>query len=108
MLLGPSPAFGYSRRLRTPLNQQRYLVQSLTSVDKNNFNNLQCNGMYHKAIFSKLDTVCDDCYDLYKEPEIHSLCRLVEAFLKITRSEGGPTPRVQFLVVYFLLSMAPP
>ena len=40
-----------------------------------NFSNLACSGMYDRASFSALNAVCDDCYDLYKEPEIHALCR---------------------------------
>jgi hypothetical protein len=74
-LQSPSAAVAYSRDLRSSHQQERYLVQSLTSVDRKNFDSLQCNGLYHKPIFSKLDMVCNDCYDLYKDPEIHSLCR---------------------------------
>ena len=36
---------------------------------------LGCRGTYNKAIFYKLDALCDDCYDMYKIPEIHHLCR---------------------------------
>ena len=71
-------AQGYSRRLRSPpgrFQNRRYLVQTLQSDDRANFDNLQCTGMYQKATFTQLDAVCDECYDLYKEPEIHSLCR---------------------------------
>ena len=74
-LLTTRLADAYSRRLRSSHGQEKYLIQSLSSIDKKNFHGLDCDGMYHKAIFSQLDTVCDDCYSLYKEPEIHSLCR---------------------------------
>ena len=74
--LVPSEAGAYSRRLRSPIyREQRYFIQSLDSNDQKNFNNLQCGGLYQKPIFSKLDSICNDCYKLYKEPEIYSLCR---------------------------------
>ncbi|XP_059099556.1 CHH-like protein isoform X2 [Tigriopus californicus] len=68
-------ADAYSRRLRSPWHQERYLIQSLTSIDRKNFQSLECKGRYHQGIFSKLDLICDDCYQLYKEPEVHSMCR---------------------------------
>ena len=27
------------------------------------------------SVFTRLDGICDDCYDLYKRPEVYSLCR---------------------------------
>lgn len=73
----PPAAHGYARRLRTPLLQEPYLVETLTPVDKRNFESLRCRGVYRTAIFTQLDAVCDDCYQLYKEPEIHAICRSV-------------------------------
>merc|ERR1719330_170056 len=26
-------------------------------------------------VFKFLDSVCDDCYDLYRDPDVYSLCR---------------------------------
>jgi len=42
---------------------------------KRSFFDIQCKGVYDKEIFSKLDRVCEDCYNLYREPGLHSLCR---------------------------------
>jgi hypothetical protein len=35
----------------------------------------ECQGRYDTAIFTTLNRVCEDCYNLYKEPEVHGLCR---------------------------------
>ena len=36
---------------------------------------LSCNGAYNRQVFSRLETVCDDCYNLYKESQVHGMCR---------------------------------
>ena len=41
----------------------------------------ECRGRYDPAIYTTLDNICEDCYNLYKEPDIHSMCRYVEAML---------------------------
>ena len=55
------------------------------SKRKFTYTGLGCRGMFHKMIFSKLDKVCDECYDIFKIPEIHHLCRYL--FL-ITRTDA--------------------
>ena len=37
--------------------------------------NVGCRGVFNKAIFAKLDQLCNDCYDLFRLTEIHNLCR---------------------------------
>ena len=37
----------------------------------------ECRGRYDPAIYTTLDNICEDCYNLYKEPDIHSMCRYV-------------------------------
>ena len=37
----------------------------------------ECRGRYDPAIYTTLDNICEDCYNLYKEPDIHSMCRSV-------------------------------
>ncbi|CAG7730402.1 unnamed protein product [Allacma fusca] len=44
-------------------------------LSKRSFVSIQCRGTYDNEIFSKLSRVCDDCYNLYQEQEVHSLCR---------------------------------
>ncbi|XP_065569189.1 ion transport peptide-like isoform X2 [Artemia franciscana] len=44
-------------------------------LSKRSFFDLQCKGYYDKQIFAKLDRVCYDCYNIFRDPEIHQLCR---------------------------------
>merc|ERR1712227_328350 len=48
---------------------------SLDATDGGNFANLGCKGTYDKTNFSVLNSVCDRCYDLFRDHDIHSLCR---------------------------------
>lgn len=43
--------------------------------DKRNYVDLQCRGMYDQGIFAQLDRICEDCYNLYKDAEVHGFCR---------------------------------
>lgn len=45
-------------------------------LSKRSFFDIQCKGVYDKTIFARLDRVCEDCYNLFREPQLHSLCRL--------------------------------
>lgn len=36
---------------------------------------LRCGGIYDQSMFAKLEQVCDDCFNLYKEPQVHGMCR---------------------------------
>ncbi|CAG9563741.1 unnamed protein product [Danaus chrysippus] len=44
-------------------------------VARRSFFNLQCKGVYDAAIFARLDRICDDCYNLFREPTLFTLCR---------------------------------
>ncbi|CAH1163333.1 unnamed protein product [Phaedon cochleariae] len=44
-------------------------------LTKRSFFDLQCKGVYDKSIFARLDRICEDCYNLFREPSVHSLCR---------------------------------
>lgn len=44
-------------------------------IFKRSFAGLGCLGVYDKAKFARLDRVCEECYTLYREPDIHSACR---------------------------------
>ncbi|XP_041984553.1 CHH-like protein isoform X2 [Aricia agestis] len=44
-------------------------------ITRRSFFNLQCKGVFDAAIFARLDRVCDDCYNLFREPELYTLCR---------------------------------
>jgi hypothetical protein len=38
----------------------------------------ECSGLDRNG-FNKLNKICDDCFALFKEPEIYTLCRWVGA-----------------------------
>lgn len=44
-------------------------------IHKRSFAGLGCLGVYDKAKFARLDRVCEECYQLYREPDIHTACR---------------------------------
>ena len=44
-------------------------------LGKRSFMQLQCKGIYDKSIFARLDRICEDCYNLFREPQLHTLCR---------------------------------
>lgn len=45
-------------------------------LGKRSYLDLGCKGVYDKSIFARLDRVCEDCYNLFREPQLHTLCRL--------------------------------
>nr|XP_022902307.1 crustacean hyperglycemic hormone isoform X2 [Onthophagus taurus] len=51
------------------------LVLTYPSGKRQNFFHLECKGQYNKSVFARLDRICEDCYNLFREPEIHTLCR---------------------------------
>ncbi|XP_063227468.1 ion transport peptide-like [Bacillus rossius redtenbacheri] len=44
-------------------------------LSKRSFFDIQCKGVYDKSIFARLDRICEDCYNLFREPSLHLLCR---------------------------------
>ncbi len=60
---------------------QRWLLsqkqaQENNVVVKRDFDDLQCRGMYDRRLLTRLERICEDCYDLYRDPEVHGYCRL--------------------------------
>ena len=51
-------------------------------LSKRSFFDINCRGVYDKSIYARLDRVCQDCYNLYREPELHTLCRYGLAILR--------------------------
>jgi len=35
----------------------------------------ECRGKYDTSIYTTLDNICEDCYNLYKEADVHQFCR---------------------------------
>ncbi|KAJ0173937.1 hypothetical protein K1T71_010083 [Dendrolimus kikuchii] len=44
-------------------------------IQRRSFFTLECKGIYDAAIFARLDRICDDCYNLFREPQLYTLCR---------------------------------
>lgn len=44
---------------------------------RSTFFDLNCLGTYNASIFYRLDRICEDCYSLFREPEIHHNCKWV-------------------------------
>ncbi|GFT62758.1 ion transport peptide-like [Nephila pilipes] len=42
---------------------------------KRSFSDLGCMGVYDKAKFARLDRVCEECYQLFRESDVHTSCR---------------------------------
>ncbi|KFM72109.1 Ion transport peptide-like protein, partial [Stegodyphus mimosarum] len=38
---------------------------------KRSFSELGCMGVYDKAKFARLDRVCEECYQLFRESDVH-------------------------------------
>lgn len=70
-------------------------LSSLSAIDhplsKRSFFDIQCKGVYDKTIFARLDRVCEDCYNLFREPQLHSLCRFAPQY--VYRSPTHRFPR---------------
>lgn len=49
--------------------------EAKSQIIKRSFVGLGCLGVYDKAKFARLDKICEDCYQLYREPDIHAACR---------------------------------
>lgn len=48
------------------------------AISFNMFSHLFCIlGVFNKSIFFRLDRICEDCYSLFREVELHSLCKWV-------------------------------
>ena len=41
----------------------------------NSFQDSSCKGEVSVEGFSKLNKICNDCYDLYKSPDIYKFCK---------------------------------
>ncbi|RWS13128.1 Ion transport peptide-like protein [Dinothrombium tinctorium] len=53
------------------------LVESsnVRDLHKRSFASLGCLGVYNKATFARLSRVCEDCYQMYRDDDLHGLCR---------------------------------
>lgn len=45
------------------------------SVQKKSFSSIGCLGSFDRSKFARLDRICEECYQLYRDTEIHNSCR---------------------------------
>lgn len=45
-------------------------------------------GVFNKSIFFRLDRICEDCYSLFREVELHSLCKWVSSSNRFVKEES--------------------
>ncbi|XP_044740704.1 ion transport peptide-like isoform X1 [Chrysoperla carnea] len=61
-----------------PPGQHNDLVQFKRTghhISRRSFAELQCKGVYDRSLFARLDRICEDCYNLFREHQLHRLCR---------------------------------
>nr|AFM29133.1 crustacean hyperglycmic hormone [Portunus pelagicus] len=54
---------------------QGYGTETGHPLEKRQIYDSSCKGVYDRAIFSELEHVCDDCYNLYRTSRVASGCR---------------------------------
>ena len=72
----PRPALPHPFLSLLPGLPQQYIAPFPSHASKRNGGMpAECRGRYDTAIYTQLDNICEDCYNLYKEPDVHSYCR---------------------------------
>ncbi|XP_032585814.1 ion transport peptide isoform X2 [Drosophila mojavensis] len=71
-----------SRNIKISVVLFLVLIPILTALPHNhnlskrsNFFDLECKGIFNKTMFFRLDRICEDCYQLFRETSIHRLCK---------------------------------
>ncbi|XP_039954112.1 ion transport peptide-like isoform X1 [Bactrocera neohumeralis] len=72
-----------SRNIKISLVLFLVLIPLITALPHNNHNlskrsnffDLECKGIFNKTMFFRLDRICEDCYQLFRETSIHRLCK---------------------------------
>lgn len=54
-----------------------FIVKLDSAVFLTDISNFCILGVFNKSIFFRLDRICEDCYSLFREVELHSLCKWV-------------------------------
>ncbi|XP_037911778.1 ion transport peptide isoform X2 [Hermetia illucens] len=71
----------YSRNLMISVVLILALVPLIATLPRHSlskrtpFFEIGCKGSYNSSLFSKLDRICDDCYNLFREVELLRLCK---------------------------------
>ncbi|KAL5290135.1 ITP family protein [Megaselia abdita] len=75
-----------SRNLKISVVLILVLVPIISSLPRNHnrnhtlskrstFFDLECKGIYNKSMFFRLDRICEDCYQLFRETSVHKFCK---------------------------------
>ncbi|XP_068145324.1 CHH-like protein isoform X2 [Drosophila tropicalis] len=71
-----------SRKIKISVMLFLVLIPIFTALPHNhnlskrsNFFDLECKGIFNKTMFFRLDRICEDCYQLFRETSIHRLCK---------------------------------
>ncbi|XP_054737388.1 ion transport peptide isoform X2 [Anastrepha obliqua] len=72
-----------SRNIKISVVLFLVLIPLITALPHNNHNlskrsnffDLECKGIFNKTMFFRLDRICEDCYQLFRETSIHRLCK---------------------------------
>ncbi|XP_026743808.1 CHH-like protein isoform X2 [Trichoplusia ni] len=43
-------------------------------ITRRSFFSRKCKGVYDASYFARLDRICDDCFNLFREPSLYNLC----------------------------------
>ncbi|CAH0590024.1 unnamed protein product [Chrysodeixis includens] len=43
-------------------------------ITRRSFFSRNCKGVYDASYFARLDRICDDCYNVFREPSLYNLC----------------------------------
>ena len=49
-------------------------IKDQRSVSKRSFFDINCKGTYDARIYARLEIICQDGYNLYRKPELLTLC----------------------------------
>ncbi|XP_037288108.2 crustacean hyperglycemic hormone [Rhipicephalus microplus] len=50
-------------------------VCAARNLHKRSFHELGCRGNFEQSYLARLERVCEECYQLYQNPEAYNLCR---------------------------------
>jgi len=57
------------------INLEDYPAFYLQNSKRNGGMPDECRGKYDTSMYTQLDNICEDCYNLYKEVSIHHACK---------------------------------
>ncbi|XP_064476558.1 crustacean hyperglycemic hormones-like isoform X1 [Ornithodoros turicata] len=51
-------------------------VQAQRNLHKRSFLELGCRGNFEQSYLARLERVCEECFQLYREPQVYNMCRV--------------------------------